>query len=473
MKRFQGFIIGVIFMAIVGLTVPAVAATIEAVFNSVNITVNGNKIAAVGDSFVLANGDEVPFSILYKGTTYLPLRKMGEIFDKDIGWDDGSRTASVNDKGSAPVVSNPPVQPKTEFGLNETLVFDQLELTFGSNIQWSKLDNRYNKHNGEIVVKVPLKIKNISSQTHGLSSLYHSEYGSKGTKLDRANTFFDDSFEEMGKMRPGATQDTFFYLLYDGDGNYFIELNNYDDDKFTVKIPVNRTSSPATPSTPPLSSSVKMYSKFPTVPDFGAFINTELSIEIPSSDGKSHAYYYTVKFDSSKIDAYGDLLISLNFLPFGSIKSDGNNTALVYKNSNSNLSVMIGIVDVEFAIVVSTESISASSIPTRSTLEGKIKMYDKFPSVLDYGAFTNAVLLETTNYSFAYSCRFDKSANDKISDYVARLESLGFTLRSSTTDSSGNPMKHYINKDLCIVGLGWVKNASIPSFMITILVPKQ
>ncbi len=57
---------------------------IEVLINSVNLTVNGNKVNAE--------------TILYNGTTYVPLRTTAEMLDKEVGWDQKTNTASINDK---------------------------------------------------------------------------------------------------------------------------------------------------------------------------------------------------------------------------------------------------------------------------------------------------------------------------------------------------------------------------------------
>jgi len=86
-KQLQGFIIGVIITAMI-LTSTSFAETIkqtiEVVFNSINITVNGEKVEAD--------------NILYNGTTYVPLRAVAEMLEKEVGWDQETRTVSINDK---------------------------------------------------------------------------------------------------------------------------------------------------------------------------------------------------------------------------------------------------------------------------------------------------------------------------------------------------------------------------------------
>jgi hypothetical protein len=75
---------------------PVLAAQIEAAFNIVNIVVDGKSVAKTGESYKLADGSEVPYSIAYKGTTYLPLKKLGEILGFDASWDGETSTANVS-----------------------------------------------------------------------------------------------------------------------------------------------------------------------------------------------------------------------------------------------------------------------------------------------------------------------------------------------------------------------------------------
>lgn len=91
MKReLRGFIMGVIVSALlmssVVLATP-IEKMIEVVFNKVNITVNEEKVEAD--------------NILYQGTTYVPLRAISEILDKEVNWDGKTNTASINDSTKA------------------------------------------------------------------------------------------------------------------------------------------------------------------------------------------------------------------------------------------------------------------------------------------------------------------------------------------------------------------------------------
>lgn len=108
MKRLQGFICGFLAALVLLISIPALAATIDVIFNPLNIVINGVKATNKGENYTLANGNEVPFSIVYKGTTYLPLRKLSELMGKDLYLDSETDTVYLSD----PVVT---YDPKEEF----------------------------------------------------------------------------------------------------------------------------------------------------------------------------------------------------------------------------------------------------------------------------------------------------------------------------------------------------------------------
>lgn len=87
-KELRGFALGVITTAVVFGASAAYAGgftqTIEVVFNNVTLKVNGQK--AYGEN------------ILYNGTTYVGIREVANMLGKDIGWDEYTKTASINDK---------------------------------------------------------------------------------------------------------------------------------------------------------------------------------------------------------------------------------------------------------------------------------------------------------------------------------------------------------------------------------------
>lgn len=93
----KGILAGVLAGAITVCSFPVVANSIETVMNSVNIKLNGTKVASANENYELQNGKSVPFSILYEGTTYLPIRKVSELLSVDIDWENESRTVIIDD----------------------------------------------------------------------------------------------------------------------------------------------------------------------------------------------------------------------------------------------------------------------------------------------------------------------------------------------------------------------------------------
>lgn len=93
-KIIKGFILGATVSTLFMSTVlgTGLMKKIEVVFNSVNLTVNGKKVTAD--------------NILYNGTTYVPLRAAAEALDKEVGWDQATKTASINDKSSDKPISS-------------------------------------------------------------------------------------------------------------------------------------------------------------------------------------------------------------------------------------------------------------------------------------------------------------------------------------------------------------------------------
>ncbi len=67
--------------------------------NSVNISIDSTPAANMGEGYTLENGTTVPFSILYEGTTYLPVRKLSELLRAGIDYDTESRTVFITAPG--------------------------------------------------------------------------------------------------------------------------------------------------------------------------------------------------------------------------------------------------------------------------------------------------------------------------------------------------------------------------------------
>ena len=113
--------------------------------------------------------------------------------------------------------------------LGETFTFDGLEFTFDSNYSFVTLKNRYSEHNGASVIKLGVKVKNVSDEKNKLNMFYYDLFGSQGTELDGVSTYFDDNIDFAGDLKPTASYYKYFYILYDGDGHYSIDFDNWSE----------------------------------------------------------------------------------------------------------------------------------------------------------------------------------------------------------------------------------------------------
>ena len=67
---------------------------------------------------------------------------------------------------------------------------------------------------------------------------YYDLFGSQGVELDRVTSYFDNTIDYAGDLKSGASYKTNFYILYDGEGKYSIDFDNYSDEtsvEFDIK----------------------------------------------------------------------------------------------------------------------------------------------------------------------------------------------------------------------------------------------
>lgn len=118
----------------------------------------------------------------------------------------------------------------TDYTLGDTIEFDGLEITLDKEYSFVTIDNRYSEYNNSDVIKIGANIKNVSSDKKKLNMFNYSFFGSKGTQLSRVSSYFDESVDYAGDLKPDASYYKYFYLLYDGDGEYSIDFDNYSEE---------------------------------------------------------------------------------------------------------------------------------------------------------------------------------------------------------------------------------------------------
>lgn len=92
----RGLIIGYLLASMCNFTfATGITESIEVLINSVNLSFEGEMVTTSGKDYKLAKGEEVPYSIAYKGTTYLPIQKICELTGFRINWDENTKTIDL------------------------------------------------------------------------------------------------------------------------------------------------------------------------------------------------------------------------------------------------------------------------------------------------------------------------------------------------------------------------------------------
>lgn len=114
--------------------------------------------------------------------------------------------------------------------------FNALQLTFG---QYSivEIDNVFSRYYGKEVVKIPVEIKNLSSDAHSLNYFYYHLFGPSGVE-ERISAWFDDDVAAAGELMPGSSYKKSFHILYEGDGIYTIMFDDLWFEEETVEITI-------------------------------------------------------------------------------------------------------------------------------------------------------------------------------------------------------------------------------------------
>lgn len=131
---------------------------------------------------------------------------------------------------------------KPEYELGKAFKFDDLEITVGTEFTYTVVDNEYSDHHQAEVIKIPVTVKNLKEETHGLNMFYYQFYGSKGTQVDTVAALFsenNDSVDFAGDLRTDASYTKYFYVIYDGDGKYTVEFNNFSE-KISIDFEVKK-----------------------------------------------------------------------------------------------------------------------------------------------------------------------------------------------------------------------------------------
>lgn len=152
---FVGFIFGCLLMTMTPVLANSVLQKIDVVMNVVNVELNGEKL----DSS----------SILYNGSTYLPLRKVAEAVGKDVEWNQSSMTANIVEKGDIKLNNETTSVENTNLETS-----DGIKIKVINSEKYINLEDCYKKYNNEENKRMKILTENgeIITNYNGTISLY-------------------------------------------------------------------------------------------------------------------------------------------------------------------------------------------------------------------------------------------------------------------------------------------------------------
>ena len=105
-ERAKGFVVGVLVATILLSAGSALAASVA---RNISVTYRNIKIVVNGQQFTPRDSQgNIVEPFIYGGTTFLPLRAVGEAFGLDVEWDGNTSTVSIGEggQGASSVSSN-------------------------------------------------------------------------------------------------------------------------------------------------------------------------------------------------------------------------------------------------------------------------------------------------------------------------------------------------------------------------------
>lgn len=165
-----------------------VKKSIEVIMNGVNLVVDGQTIP--NDN------------ILYNGTTYVPIRAVGDSLDKEIKWDAATSTVEINDKGNGVVEK------------------DDLKI-YGKAIKYK---DQYTEVDMKIPVIEGLKNTALMNQINSEFEQKALDFKAEAEKLTKANV--EDSKKQGWPIRTGSVN-TEYQAGINNNGTLYISVTYY------------------------------------------------------------------------------------------------------------------------------------------------------------------------------------------------------------------------------------------------------
>lgn len=233
-------ILGFIFSVSIILCVPGFILSLIGLLNANKYKIDRKKFALIGIivssvvfviSIVLLVVD--PFNLLNKNPRVIPTSNYNSSTNYSNSTNSNTSTNSNNTKTTTPTV-----QKNKKYTLGDTIEFDGYVITFDKEYSFDTLSNQFSEYNGQSAVKIGVTVKNVSGKTGHINRYDITRFGSKGTESDNIDYYFDESLTDAGDIRDGASYYKYIYILYDGNGTYGLDFDNYITTK-TVEFEIS------------------------------------------------------------------------------------------------------------------------------------------------------------------------------------------------------------------------------------------
>lgn len=126
--------------------------------------------------------------------------------------------------------------------------YGDFQISIGNNYSFTYVDNEFSDKHLKPVVRIPITIKNIGTEIAHLHSPSDYEFfDSTGVQTTTSlyvyfiNDFDDGKYLETA-IRPGASLTVPIYMLYSGDGDYYVLFKYFgtSSTKIEVKLPIEK-----------------------------------------------------------------------------------------------------------------------------------------------------------------------------------------------------------------------------------------
>jgi len=226
-EKIRGFLVGVIVMTLVF----SMSISTYALIGSKSITASYNNIKIYIDQKLITPKDvkgNIVEPFIYNGTTYLPVRAVGEAFGKSVSWDGKTNSVYVGTQpGAATSYSrNNPAPINVAQTINYTDDYESYNATAtvtqiirGSNA-WSMIQaaNQFNDQPKDgyeyIVAKVKVSMNSVKDdKAFDLDSYEFQAFNSQNSEYNDMTYVVPPDPELMGQMYAGATKEG--YLVFE------------------------------------------------------------------------------------------------------------------------------------------------------------------------------------------------------------------------------------------------------------------